>query len=419
MLPAPAAPLPPLQVQFLLVGGLQRDEVASRAGVDPEFIDRLVEVGAITPEDDGSCNSGDIVRARIIKGLERSGIPVEDVGEAIRLGDFPLSAFDLETYATRFARLSDQTFASLSQASGVPLDLLVVIREAIGFAHASPDDRVREDELRLVPPIKRQLDRGFKPATIDRWLRAYGDSLRRMADTEGAWWMAEVMAPIFAAGVDIANRIDEASRWGLELAPMMDAAILSMYHAHQEHVWSQNIFEGLEEQLDRAGLRNKLDRPPAMCFLDMTGYTRLTEERGDEAAADLAASMARMVQRTSLEHGGKLVKWLGDGVMFYYREPGPGVLAALHMVEGIVESGLPPAHVGIHAGPVLFQEGDYFGRTVNIASRIAAYARPGEILVSQEVVNASALDGVTFTSIGPADLKGVGEMSLYAARTGA
>jgi len=86
------------------------------------------------------------------------------------------------------------------------------------------------------------------------------------------------------------------------------------------------------------------------------------------------------------------------------------------MLDGIVQSGLPPAHVGIHAGPVLFQEGDYFGRTVNIASRIAAYARPGEILCSQEVVDASAVEGVEFASIGPAELKGVGELQLFSAR---
>jgi adenylate cyclase len=63
--------------------------------------------------------------------------------------------------------------------------------------------------------------------------------------------------------------------------------------------------------------------------------------------------------------------------------------------------------VGIHAGPVVFQEGDYFGRTVNIASRIAEYARPGEVLVTQEVVDASDGTPVTFTEIGPVELKGV------------
>ena len=115
----------------------------------------------------------------------------------------------------------------------------------------------------------------------------------------------------------------------------------------------------------------------------------------------------RIVQRSSVAHGGRPVKWLGDGVMFYFREPGPGVVAALEMVDSLKEAGLPPAHVGLHAGPVLFQEGDYFGQTVNVAARIAEYARPGEVLVSQEVVDASEGSHVAFGEIGPVELKGV------------
>jgi class 3 adenylate cyclase len=94
-----------------------------------------------------------------------------------------------------------------------------------------------------------------------------------------------------------------------------------------------------------------------------------------------------------------------------------GVLAALAMVDGMRGAGLPPAHVGIHAGPVLFQQGDYFGQTVNLASRIADYARPGEVLVTQEVVDAAEGDEVTFTEIGPVELKGIaGQVRLHGAR---
>jgi adenylate cyclase len=87
------------------------------------------------------------------------------------------------------------------------------------------------------------------------------------------------------------------------------------------------------------------------------------------------------------------------------------------MIHGTVQAGLPPAHVGLHAGPVLFQEGDYFGRTVNAAARIADYARPGEVLVTQEVVEASTEPGVVFSEIGPVELKGLTEpLRLHAAR---
>jgi class 3 adenylate cyclase len=113
------------------------------------------------------------------------------------------------------------------------------------------------------------------------------------------------------------------------------------------------------------------------------------------------------------------VKWLGDGVMFHFPDPAPSVLAALEMVEGVASHELPPAHVGIHAGPVVFQGGDYFGRTVNIAARIADFARPGEILVSQEVVDVAKGAPVTFTDVGPVELKGVsGTMRLHSAHRG-
>lgn len=158
-------------------------------------------------------------------------------------------------------------------------------------------------------------------------------------------------------------------------------------------------------------------RPPAVCFLDITGYTRLTEERGDEAAADLAATLGTLVRRSSSKHGGEPIKWLGDGVMFYFENPGEGVLAALEMVEGVATHALPPAHVGIHAGPVVFQEGDYFGRTVNLAARIAEYARPSEVLVSQEVVDAAIETPVSFAEIGPVELRGVSStLRLHSAR---
>ena len=122
------------------------------------------------------------------------------------------------------------------------------------------------------------------------------------------------------------------------------------------------------------------------------------------------------MNRASVKHGGRPVKWLGDGVMFFFRDAGPGVVAALEMVEGVIEAGLPPAHVGLHAGPVIFQEGDYYGQTVNVASRIAEYARPGEVVVSQAVVDASGGAGVSFVEIGPVELKGVaGTMRLHAA----
>ncbi len=169
-------------------------------------------------------------------------------------------------------------------------------------------------------------------------------------------------------------------------------------------------------QLAEAGLHSRLDHPPAMCFLDISGYTQLTQERGDAAAAQLAEELGRIVQRTSVKFSGRAVKWLGDGVMLHFPIPVNGVEAALEMVDAVVEAGLPPAHVGLHAGPVIFQEGDYYGQTVNLASRIANHAKAGEVIVSQAVVDASGGAGITFQEIGPVELKGVsGAVRLHVA----
>ena len=126
-----------------------------------------------------------------------------------------------------------------------------------------------------------------------------------------------------------------------------------------------------------------------MCFLDRVGYTRLTEVRGDDPAAEIAANLAELTQRAARARGGLPVKWLGDGVMFSFKRPGAAVLSALEMVQEAPAAGLRPAHVGIHAGPIVVQDGDDFGRTVNLAARIAGRTGADHVLVADEVVAAA------------------------------
>jgi adenylate cyclase len=381
-----------------------RENAAERVGVEPSYLVRLVDLGILAPVDPDRFSPGDVRRVLMAKSLEDAGIPLEGVAAGIKSGALSLSFLDAASYE-RFAALAVETFRQVSDRTRIPLELLMVVREAIGMAQPSPDDRLREDEMAIVPFIELQLAEGFRGPAIERLLRVQGDSTRRITEQEAAWWNSEVIEPAMAAGKgpeEIANA-DIADR----IAPLSEQAVLAMYHAQQARAWTANIIEGFEVMMAKAGIHSRLERQPAICFLDISGYTRLTQERGDDAAADLSTTVARLVQRSSLQHGGKAIKWLGDGVMFYFGDPGPGVRAALEMVDGLAAAGLPPAHVGLHAGPVLFQEGDYFGQTVNLSARIAEYARQGEVLVSQAVADASQEEGIVFGDIGPVELKGV------------
>jgi class 3 adenylate cyclase len=390
------------------MGRIDAPTIVARAGVDEAFVTRLAGLGLVRRDESGGFDDADVRRVQLLQVLERSGLALEGLAAMVAQGSITLEFIDTATYQA-FSPLSDETFGQVSARTAIPVDLLLTIREAVGGTGAEPDDRVREDELLIMPLVEFQLREGFRPVAIERALRVYGDSLRRIAESEGEWWRSEITEPMLARGMTEEDLGKRAAEITPSLSSVSIDALLAIYRAQQRHVWTANIVNALASALDRAGLQQRQERSPAMCFLDITGYTRLTNERGDAEAAHLAERLSRMVRRTATEHGGRPVKWLGDGVMLFFPDPARGVIAALEMVDGVVEAGLPPAHVGVHAGPVLLQQGDYYGQTVNLASRIGEYARPGEVLVSQAVVEASQDVAVSFRPIGPVEFKGVHE----------
>jgi len=400
------------------MGELSRQDAADRAGVGIEDLNRFVDLGLITPDEDGLFTSGAVRKAGLIATLRAGGIPAEALATAMEAGHVSLGFLDDPAF-DHFSALSELTFDDLASRTGIPVELLTVIREAIGSAVPLPSDAMREIELAVVPLLKAQLDSGYPVGAVERGLRTLGDSLRRAATAEAEAFAAFVIEPVAAkpgvTGAEIGAAALAATQ---RMGPTADDALLSIYRAQQAHAWTANMLSGFERSLADTGILSRVDRPQAMCFLDVTGYTRLTAQRGDSAAADLADQLRRMVQRTSTQYGGRPVKWLGDGVMFHFRDPGAGVMAALEMAAAMGPAGLPPAHVGLHAGPVLSQDGDFYGQTVNVASRIAEYARPGEVVVSQAVVDATVDLPITFAEVGMIELKGVIEpIRLHVAQT--
>jgi adenylate cyclase len=211
---------------------------------------------------------------------------------------------------------------------------------------------------------------------------------------------------------------DDLNQVAVSMMASLERTLVLLYRRHFEHYVLDVTVLRAEAALERAGLaQRRLVRPPAIAFLDLTGYTKLTEERGDRAAAELAARLVEVVHELAHRRGGRPVKLLGDGVMFHFPDPAQAVRCGLELVDRIPPLGLPRARVGLHSGAVVFQDGDYFGRTVNVAARITDYARPGEVLVSDQVAaDADRLEAVRFEPVGPVSLKGLSApITLYTA----
>jgi adenylate cyclase len=399
------------------VGGFTREELAQRAGVSVDYVDRLVELRILSPgEVSAPFSGGDLRRVRFVQAAEQGGIPSEAIGSAVQSGELSFGFFDV-SFWDRFGGLAAETYRELSDETGLALELLQAIRESMGFARPGPDDRLREDELDAVPLVRALIAAGVDPVAMERHVRTWGESIRRIAEADANFYRTQFQEPLLKAELNWSEIIRLGTEASTMFVPFLDPALLAMYHAQSEHTWMANVVEVVEATLEKAGLHRSIGHPPAMCFLDLSGYTRLTEERGDEAAAEMSATLGKLVQRDSHERGGRPVKWLGDGVMVFFREPTAAVLFALEMLEHIPEAELLPAHVGIDAGPVIFQDGDYFGRTVNLAARIAAYATGSQVLVSEDARQVTTDPGVEFIDIGSVELKGVSRpVRLHEAR---
>src|ERR671919_2556347 len=147
-------------------------DVARRAGVAHDYVSRLVELGVVSRGQGAVFSEGDVRRVRLMQTLERAGVPLEEVAATIRRGDLSLDFMDLSHFA-RLSPLTDVTFEELSEKTTIPVELLLVIREAAGFAEPLPEHRVRDNELLIAPLVEAQVAEGFRPRVIERWLRVY------------------------------------------------------------------------------------------------------------------------------------------------------------------------------------------------------------------------------------------------------
>jgi class 3 adenylate cyclase len=393
---------------------LSIEGVAENANVAEGFVRRLVDLGALPVDAATGFSVRDVRRARLLDAWEQAGLPLEAVLRMLEEGMISLAFLDLPSMAG--PEPLEESYLDLSASADVPLRLVQQLHQALGFAPPRPEDRAREDDAKVISVAKMFLDVGVGETALLGLVRVYADSLRRVTKAEAELYESQIEQPLRTGGMDEGELIRVGTELGNHILPALEETLRSIYRRHREHVWIEHAVYHAEIALEEMGLRERVPEASAICFVDLTGYTRLTEERGDEVAAQIARNLSALVYEVSQRHGGRPIRWLGDGGMFHFREPRSAVLSGLEMCQEAPRSGLPPTHIGIHIGPVIYQDGDVYGKTVNLASRIASQASAGEVLVSEETVRRCDGEGLHFEALPPVELKGVaGPMPLYRA----
>jgi adenylate cyclase len=392
-------------------------ELAAEASCPEDRVRWLAATGLIRPDRQGRFTYGDALALKMVSALLESGLPAETIERAAAEGLISFQRTD-ENLPYRPGPRSERTFAEFQKDAGPRAELLPAVYEVLGLAEPDPSASIHTDE----------------EAMFERFLEVFGttpdpDSLIRAARlmAQGAraamlGWvelmdeqLAEPARQRLLRGEleefpdDVRVAFGKATR----LAPEMFLWLSTRYLEHRS---VNGIVEGFERYLATRGLAPPPDPlgPPSIVFVDLSGFTRLTRERGDESAVVAATTLQRRADVIATRHGGRLVKLLGDGAMLRLGDASVGVEAALDLVEAISDEGALSTHAGISVGPVIERDLDVFGQTVNLASRIADVAGPGEVLASEAVVEAAADGSFGFERIEDAKLKGLASpVALY------
>jgi adenylate cyclase len=389
-------------------------EVAERANVPEDFVRQLVAAGALPRAEAELGSPGAVRRARLLWSWRAAGLTVETVIALVNRGALSLAFLDAPVMD--LPERLDRSYEQLAAERGVPMSFLQALHQSLGFVPPEPGDRAGEDDAAMLEVARLFRGAGVVDDATLRLLAVYADNLRRIAKAEADYYETNIERRLRAKGLDERQLIEIGTQLGDRVIGLLERVLLMIYRRRREHVWTEHAINHVEEALEGSGLQARVPQPPAICFVDLTGYTRLTEERGDEAAAQVAGRLVALVNDISQRRGGRPVRWLGDGGMFYFREPGTAVAAGLDLVEHAPVVDLPPVHVGIHTGPVISQDGDVYGGTVNLAARIASYAQAGQVVVSEETAHRSGDHQVWFDPLGAVELKGVAKpLPLYQA----
>jgi adenylate cyclase len=382
-------------------------EVAERVGVSAATLTRWVRAGLI-PEYAGAWTPPALAHARMVARLRSRGHSLTEIRQASEDGRlafgyleelFPVGAGD------------GHTLEQAAAATGLEPALIERILAGMGFSTQGAE-RISDADLEILGYAAAVLAAGFPLVAFLQLLRVYGQALAQIADAEVRLFHLYVHEPLMREGVPGLEMAEEMQGLARELLPLASPV---MNHVHQrflQHFVEQDVIGHMEADLDEQTLDLGRLRV-AIAFADLAGYTRLTEEQGDEEAVSTVERFVEAVHQT-LPEDARVIKTLGDEVMVVGSDPAALTDWAVRF-QRLLSSQDPPPRIGLHYGETLYRDGDYYGREVNQAARVVARAAGGEVLVTRPVVDAAA-NGIRYELIGEVRLKGFSEPTeLYLA----
>jgi adenylate cyclase len=374
-------------------------EAAERVGVSPSTLRRWAESGVI-PEVDGS---GDwtpaaVAHARIVARLRERGHRLEHIREAGRRGRLAYGYIEEIFSAEQAVRSLDDA----AEETGLEESLIERFWGSIGFP-ASALERVTDEDVEALHYVASVLAAGFPPVAFLQLCRVYGQALSQIADAEVRLFHLYVHEPLIREGVPGLQMAEEMEGLARDLLPLASPLMDYMHQRFLQHFVEQDVVGHMETELEAEEVDLGRVRV-AIAFADLAGYTRFTEEEGEEQAL---SSVERFVEgvSTTLPEGARVVKTIGDEVMVV----GQDIRGLVDWAVGFTSQAeeRPEPRIGVHWGTTLYRDGDYFGREVNLASRVVARARGGEVLVTDSVVHAvKDFQHLDFEEIGQVKLKG-------------
>jgi adenylate cyclase len=376
-------------------GGLPLREVAERVGVSAGTLRRWAREGLIPPYD-GSWSPAAVSHARIVARLRERGHSLQDIRQA---SDDGRLAFG---YVEELFDTGEEVY-SLQEASretGLEPALIARVVSALGTTPAHPD-RISAEDLRLLRYVAKVLEAGFPLVALLQLVRVYGQAMARVADAEVRLFHLYVHEPLMRSGATGLETADEMLELTRRLLPLSSPVMDHVHQRYLQHFVEQDVVGHMESDLNGDLGRMRV----AIAFADLAGYTRLTEEAGELEAVDVVERFVEAVEG-SLPEDARVIKTIGDEVMIVGSEPAALVEWAVDFQHLGAERTLP--RIAVHYGNALYREGDYYGRDVNIASRVAARAAGGEVLVTRPVVE-RAKAGLEFDRIAEVRLKGFTE----------